>query len=786
MNDVTGRYGLSSRNLSRALTLGVTLFGFCAAATSQTPAQPASDSASAPSDTVQEIVVTAQRREQNVQDIPVAVTALTPESLASNRVVTVTDLNLLAPGVTVEPAAGGSQLPAFSMRGITSYGVVPGSDKAISMYIDGVYLSSTRGSIFSLPDVSQIEVLRGPQGTLFGRNATAGAVSITTRDPSGNFGVQQDLTAGNENQYRSRTTIDLPAWGPLSAYVSYVRNYQRGDIENTGAGTVWNYSNSHSSLVSPTEISPSWLGTTNSNSVFAAVKFKPIDQFSTVYKFDYTKDDGSPIGVAFLGADAAGFATGIIAGQPTPVLQAGTQRPDRVNNAFSVPLNDNVQGHSLTSIFEGDHFTVKNIAAYRRSYIFAADQLDGLGGLVVPTTTIPFVLISATNLTQNQQWSDELQYIFRSEPVTLTVGGLWFQGSDVNGGVPGIPNNIAFAALPGHVLPTGAAIFNNFAHSIAGYAQAEVHLTSQFDLVAGVRETKDRKSGSADLLPALANPNFEYENSRPSYLLGVNYKPTNDMLVYVKYSTAFVSGGNVSGIPFQPETVASWEAGLKAEFLDHRLRTNIAIYDAVYKHLQDAESGSSYVGPLLAQYPFVAQLGTFIADQGGEVKARGVEFEGTFVAGHGLTVGSNVSYQHTVFDDVSPAVDNPTGVPPVPTLLPTWTVGLWSNYTTFFANGLKGTLLINANWRSDLVFDNPAINIPAYANYLSASPTWVVNGRAILSGFQWRGVNGEVAVWSKNLTNDRSINYPIIIPGVVAATSYQPARTFGVDLNFKY
>jgi iron complex outermembrane receptor protein len=776
-------YVLPSLRIALASAAGIAMAGYC------TPATAATATADTPPesiDAVQEIVVTAQRREQNVQDIPVAVTALTQEAIAINRVVTVNDLNLLAPGFTVEPAAGGSQLPAFSMRGITSYGVVPGSDKAISMYIDGVYLSSTRGSIFNLPDVSQIEVLRGPQGTLFGRNATAGAISITTRDPTGNFGIQQDFSTGNEHLFRSRTTVDLPAWGPFSAYGSYVRNYQRGDIENTGAGTVWDYSNAHSSLVSQTETSPRWLGTTDTNSFFAAVKFKPIDEFSTVYKFDYTKDDGSPIGIAYLGADAAGFATGIIAAQPTPVLQAGTQRPNEVNNAFSVPLNDEVLGHSLTSVYEGEHFTLKNIAAYRRSYIFAADQLDGLGGLVAPTTTLPFVLISADNLTQNRQWSDELQYIYRSDAVTLTVGGLWFQGRDINGGVPGIPENIAFAVLPGHVMPPGLAVFNNFADSIAGYTQAEVHLNSQFDIVGGVRETKDRKSGTAELLPALANPRFEYENSRPSYLLGVNYKPTNDMLVYVKYSTAFVSGGNVSGIPFQPETVASWEGGLKAEFLDHRLRTNIALYDAVYKHLQDAESGSSYVGPLLTQYPFVSQLGTFIADQGGDVKSHGVEFEGTLVVGHGLTVGSNVAYQHTDFNNVSPSVDNPTGIPPVPTLLPTWTVGLWSNYTTFFANGLKGTLLINANWRSDLVFDNPALNIPAYANYLSAPPTWVVNGRAVLGGFKWQGVDGEVAVWSKNLTNDRSMNYPIIIPGVVAATSYQNARTFGVDLNFKY
>src|SRR5258706_5774534 len=128
-----------------------------------------------------EIIVTAQKREQNVQDVPIAVTALGTDTLQANRVTNVVDLTGLAPGVTVRISAGGSQLPVFTIRGVSSFGVVPGSDKQVSQYLDGVYIGSPRGSIFDLPDLQRIEVLRGPQGTLFGRNATAGAVSITTR-----------------------------------------------------------------------------------------------------------------------------------------------------------------------------------------------------------------------------------------------------------------------------------------------------------------------------------------------------------------------------------------------------------------------------------------------------------------------------------------------------------------------------------------------------------------------------------------------------------------------------
>jgi len=141
------------------------------------------------------IIVTAQKREQSVQDVPIAVTAISGETLQANRITNVNDLGGLAPGVTTRVSAGGSKLVSFSMRGAVSYGVVPGSDRQVSTYLDGVYLSAPRGSIFDFPDLERIEVLRGPQGTLFGRNATAGAVSITTRDPSGEAGVKASATS---------------------------------------------------------------------------------------------------------------------------------------------------------------------------------------------------------------------------------------------------------------------------------------------------------------------------------------------------------------------------------------------------------------------------------------------------------------------------------------------------------------------------------------------------------------------------------------------------------------
>ncbi|HKX79088.1 MAG TPA: TonB-dependent receptor plug domain-containing protein, partial [Novosphingobium sp.] len=128
--------------------------------------------------TIQEIIVTAQKREQSLQDVPISVTAVTQETIQANHITDVRDLNAIVPNLAVRNVAGSAAIPSFSMRGLQTTG---GLEKPVSLYIDGVFIGSSTGSAFELPDLERIEVLRGPQGTLFGRNSTGGAISIVTR-----------------------------------------------------------------------------------------------------------------------------------------------------------------------------------------------------------------------------------------------------------------------------------------------------------------------------------------------------------------------------------------------------------------------------------------------------------------------------------------------------------------------------------------------------------------------------------------------------------------------------
>lgn len=791
--------------------------------------------------TLQKVVVTAQKREQDLQNVPVAVTALTDEALEVNRVTDVTDLTGLAPGVTVRTSAGGSKLPSFIIRGVVSYGVVPGSDKQVSQYLDGVYISSPRGSIFSLPDVQRIEVLRGPQGTLFGRNATAGAISISTRDPKGEFGVKAKATVGNRDQERYQISVDTAEFGPLSAYVSYVDDYKRGDIRNASAGQAWDRTASASPDVAKTLTSPEYLGTKDSQSLFGAVRFEMGD-FETVYKYDKTEDSGTPEGTALLGYNTdiplvSDFITALISSQPTPVnIAPSGERPDVVNNAWVIPSTLEVEGHSLTSTYQiTNNLSVKNILAHRESYLFATSSIDGFSSLtftpeaLVPYATFvtfsqypslaladqatqaaaigatasalapligsPFVTISNQAENRSEQTSDEIQFNYDSDFLTATVGALWFESEDRTG-QSRLQNTLSFAPVYGGILTqTNTGETFNEAKSTAAYAQLEFHLTDRLDIVGGYRITKDEKSGTLTYgTGTLSTISFDYEKTRPSYLIGVNYAPADDVLVYGKYSTAFVSGGSVGGITFRPETAESFEAGVKAEFFNNTLRTNLALYSVEYNNFQTAQVASNFtdqITEITGDPTRAASIGTFIVDQGGPVKTDGAEFEWTAAwPVSGLTSGGSWSYQDTSFEDVNPVLLAVSGGVYEPALRPEQTLNLWTNYQTgpLFGTDAYVSAGFDASWQSDVpLAQNPNALLINYAPAIKEIPSyWMINGRVALNDYEIGGVNTQVALWGRNLTDEGAIGFGLDLSSIFASANYIPARSFGVDFTVEF
>ncbi len=757
---------------------------------------------------LEEVIVTAQKREQSLQDVPVAVTALTKDAIEVNSVVDVNDLAGLAPNLSVRPAAGGTNIPAFNMRGITSYGVVPGSDKQISIYLDGVYIGSPKGSIFQLPDIDRLEVLRGPQGTLFGRNATGGAINITTREPQGEFGVRQKIGVGSRDYFRSDTTVDLPQMGDFSAYATYSKEEQDGDIKNLGAGTVWD----RTGFGYGKDKSPDTLGSTDTESFFLSALWEPTDSFSLSYKYDYSTDQGSPSGNAILSDFYTGTLpdTGAIfidllsMANPDMLWNGKTTRPDKVNNGFSLNRDQKVQGHNLTANWEvTDNFQLKNTLAYRKSQVFQPADISGTSGWVIgpivggavglPADT-PFCYACSQSNSKGDQWSDELQLNYDTDFATFTGGLLYFESKDESGGPRGSTNTFIFGFLPGNVIPTGFDSYSlNKAKSYAAYTQGEFHITDKLDLLAGIRYTKDDKSGdyvTGDADSNLTYQSFDYDNDKVSYLAGVNYQIADSIMAYAKYSTAFVSGGSVAGYGFDPEEAESWEAGAKADFFDGRLRSNFAVFDVTYDHLQTAQAG--------ANVPGAENIAVLVVD-GGKLSARGFELELTALPLEGLTLGATLGYQDAKYDEVTDLVaqtvfaTGPLAFPNsdfLPTLTPEWNGNLSANYETdpvfgsaYLAFGITGT------WRDDVRLDsNPgrAAATPfGVAEFTPAS--WIVNARASLKSIEFGDhLVGEIALWGHNLTDNDEITFATNF-GAFPSGTFEQERSYGVDfvVNFQ-
>ena len=823
---------------------------------------------------VKDITVTANKREQNQQDVAIAVSAFTGDALEANRIQTVQDLSGLAPGMIVRPSAGGIATPSFTIRGQNSFGVVAGSDKQISIYLDGVYISSPRGSIFDLPDVARIEVLRGPQGTLFGRNATGGAVSITTRDPTGEAFVKLSGTIGNRGHYRVRGTVETPKFGPFTAYVSFVRNSRHGDIRNAKAGLVWDRTVINQQGFQPSvgifnkkATSPKWLGTQDTYSYFGALKFEPTDNFSIVYKYDRLRDKGTPEGTSFIGHDpnfplVGALIEALTTSQPT-FQNPLAKRPKIVSNGWVTPRDMLVQGHSVTATWEAtDNLTVKNVFARRSVFVHATSAIDGVGSLDFTQQAVtPFATLSAFSLIGKQnpfaapgtivtlasvpglitafenfvyaprvgqrivpigsaatstskQYSNELQINWSSDRVQLTVGGLWFHSRDESGHA-GNTTSLGFFPTSGVAQISKLGFNINTATSIAGYAQIEFAVTDQITLIGGARITYDKKNeiftfgatpaagGLTPILPPAGttspiNPPT-YKKTKPNWLIGVNWQPNNDILVYGKFSTSFVSGGASIGIPYAPETATSWEAGLKADLLNRKLRVNLALFHVKYKSFQSPQGTSQQsskdliqllAGPLFGSTTAAALpdfVSTFVVDQG-DIKAYGLELEVTAAPTDGLQLGGTLGFTKTKFTRLNPLVVQSNGGNPIALAQrPEWTGTLWGQYDTqpLFADAYA-SFRIDATYFGKMITDqNQFRTAPEILILANRKAFWTVNARAAIKDIEVGGGNVEFAVWAKNLTDNKSRNFELV-QEFISSANFIPARTYGLDVTVTF
>jgi iron complex outermembrane receptor protein len=512
-----------------------------------------------------------------------------------------------------------------------------------------------------------------------------------------------------------------------------------------------------------------------------------------------------------------------------------------VNDAGTTPGHNRSWGTSLTATYQFNPTVgFKNIAAYRTSRVNSGLQdISGFGGLVVPSDVAartfisilasprpvlgtpavgtPIVYQMPSTVFDISQWSEEFQVNVTSHWVTATAGGLYYTQDSKYGylgeenGV-GLIRNGGILYLPGFSYPSavqpaqaGGKYSDIKQVSKALYAQVEGHVTDQVDLIAGIRYTSDRKTGVDNTAYTAVIPlslPVDYDKGQVTFNVGANYKPTQDVLLYAKYSTGYISGGEIATVTYAPETAKSWEGGVKADWFQHILRTNLALFSVKYDNIQFQSSPRS--SPLFAN---LIPLGiTQLLINAGTARAKGAELETTFAPNRMFLLQANMSYLDFRYLRLDPAISAGSIEVP-PQARPKWTLQFAGQFTSDpVYKDAHITARLDANFKSSqfLGVSLPAAQTAntgllsgnfssvytqaesdAYKHAMTTDPYWLVNARVALENIEIGPAKGTVALWGRNLFDNRSAVYAVGLISMISAV-YEPARTFGVDVTFEY
>jgi len=609
---------------------------------------------------IQDIVVTAQRREQRLQDTPVSITALSSAALESRGVDNLADMSNFAPNLelhpTNRPAGGGSAFAGY-IRGVGTGDFQFPTDPGIGLYVDDVYIARSVGGLLSLDDVQRVEVLKGPQGTLYGRNTIGGTINVVTSDPitSGDATGTIKGRFGSYKRADGSATINGPIidgslGGKLS--VSYISSqgygYRPQDNTHYGSenrflvrgGLKWDVGNG---------------ATIKINGDYTRQRQNP----PTAYMTAFNPTGATIAKIARFNQYAAPYWNARLG------LPAGTVYDARfvstnpyVSNALQPQQDDSDIGgvSAVISIPVTDAMTFKSITAWRT--IKANINIDG--------DQTPYPLQQSATSLKDNQYSQEVQLggtVF-GDRLTFLVGGYAFRERGVSGlttlSFDGIYQALVAASLP----TTAADLGNTFttygmtATSYAVFTQETLKLTDTLSITAGGRLNRDKKyyytaiqrlQNNTVALP-FSSATETWDSFTPK--LGVDWKPTRDVLLYASYSKGFKSGGfgasTVVSTPtprYDPEKLSSYEVGAKTSWLNNRLIINVAGFYSQYRNIQLTVQG---VDPITN-----ANLRT--TQNAGGSNIKGFELEMTAVPTRGLSLNLGVGYVDAKFNSLTAA-----------------------------------------------------------------------------------------------------------------------------------
>jgi iron complex outermembrane receptor protein len=745
-----------SLNLKTALLVSACAISLAPAANAQVAAK--AGAVVAQTTDVEELVVTARRREETLKDVPIAVSAYTAAAMDRTGVRDITDLQKTTPSLTLQAARGSNSTLIAFIRGVGQQDPLWGFDPGVGLYIDDVYVARPQAAVLDVFDVQRIEILRGPQGTLYGRNTIGGAIKYVTQNIGSTPEVDLKAQFGSYGEHDEVASLKLPVTSTLGISAAFAKFDHDGYGKNLTTGN-----DTYNKDVLAMRASAEW--TPTSDLFFRLSGDRTVDNSNAKHghrEAPYTS--------------AAGVTYGVLPNVYDTLAGAGDG-----NHVVA-------EGGSLLGQWTmSPMFTFKSITAFRSGYTNGNIDFD--------ETPQPFLDIPAKY--RDHQFTQEAQMLFSAARVH-GVAGVFYMDALASGAFDTVLNNASPA--------TGYTIFDGGyvrTKSISGYIDASYDVTDQFQISLGGRYTSDDKTGQVvrqaylgTRSPEFGNatavklgpPNTNYTNSRTfqrfTPRVSATYRLTPDLTTYASYGQGFKSGGfdmrgdalaypaTVNG--YAPETVTTYEVGLKGSVLDNTVNFGTAIFDSAYHNQQ-----------ITTQYPNTTGGIASVVDNVGSSTLRGVEVEGAWRLVPAFTVNATGSYIDTKFDKYLAFIPG-TGLVDVSSQrmlqnTPRWTASLSGTYRHDFGDNGHITVTPAVSYRSftqQFETATPLIDQPAYTLY-DLDAVWTsANDRY------------QVGLHGKNLGDKRYKIGGYSFPGALFANSidafYGAPKTVTISLAAKF
>jgi len=716
--------------------------------------------------TVGEIVVTARRTEERLQDVPAAVTAFDEKALERVQATDVTGLTGSVPNLVLGQGRGSSNATNIFIRGIGQPDALQTFDPAVGVYVDDVYYSRIRGTQFDLFDIERIEVLRGPQGTLYGKNTIGGALKVVTRRPGDEYRANVALAYGSYNQTEARGSISGPISDTVSVGVSGLVARRDGYVTDPVTKAEYNDK--------------------DTMAIRGQLSWTPTDTVRVDLSADYSRDDAAMT----VGQPTSTLST--LFGVPLIVVTNPPAAYDfKTRTTPGLPNSTKLThyGYAANISWElSDSLTLKSITAYRN--LETDDYID----------------IDATHLelgdvfvgVDQDQTSQEFQLAYDAGgPLSVVAGLFWMQENITS-------HQEAFAddLLGGGITFRRTVDDDLETTSKALYVNATYALTDTVNLSGGLRYTEEEKTYSRTTSTfssnALfgANPAFAFSGLNESWdnvspMVSLDWKPSDTIMAYVRYSKGFKSGGfngraNNPGeqAPYNPEEVTSLEAGVKSTFLERRVLANFTVFHNDYQDFQARVSGT------------VTDPGTGLPSpeltviNAGAMVIEGAELELIVVPVSGLRLDAQIGVldaRYDDFDDVRFVATGGSRAFQEPAFAPRWTARYGAQYEWNLGDTGYLTLGGQTRYRSEmaLAIDNTPTNSKVRLPGMWDDNHWIMDARLV-----WESVDRRFSagVYGQNIGDElyKTDAQEFSSVGGIQTAYYGAPRTWTFRLTAKY